>query len=151
MSVLLQEFKLNPNAKSFTPSFPRPASPMIQNQVYLQTPAMPVGVNLNQFLQQQQAQPAQFAQDGNGLGGASVSAAPYLQQLPGSYAPGVPGAGGPPVLPGQPSMKVSPQPQQVCLSSLMHALSGLFRPLGVTDFPSVSFRLWVHRMRSNRC
>lgn len=76
------------------------------------TPLQAVPVNL-QYLQQ--GQPSQFPQYNNAMVAAAVNAAnvgtPYMQQS-GSFVPGFPGGGVPPVLPGQPSMKMPPHSQQ---------------------------------------
>lgn len=113
----MQEFKLNPNAKAFTPSFTaRPASPMIQGPVYMHaglppvTPmqGVPVGMNVGQYMQQP-GQPSQYTQYNNAMAAAAVGSSPQYMQPPGGY---VPGATGPPVLPGQPNMKMPPHSQQ---------------------------------------
>ncbi|BBN17561.1 hypothetical protein Mp_7g15450 [Marchantia polymorpha subsp. ruderalis] len=112
-----KEFKLNPNAKAFTPSFTaRPASPMIQGPVYMHaglppvTPmqGVPVGMNVGQYMQQP-GQPSQYTQYNNAMAAAAVGSSPQYMQPPGGY---VPGATGPPVLPGQPNMKMPPHSQQ---------------------------------------
>ncbi|CAM6106174.1 unnamed protein product [Calypogeia fissa] len=111
-----KEFKLNPNAKSFTPNFssPRSASPMIPGPVYMHHPVaqmqgVPVGMNVGQYMQQS-GQPSQFTQY-NAMAAAAAAAAnsPQYMQHPGGY---VPGAGVPPVLAGQPNMKLQQHSQQ---------------------------------------
>ncbi len=122
ISFLSQEFKLNPNAKAFMPSFssPRPASPMIQSPVYMHASPPPAtslqGVSL-QYMQQQPGQPAQFVQYQSPMTAAPAAASgavPYMQQ-PGGFVSGFPGAGMPQVLPGQPSMKMPAHSQQQVL------------------------------------
>ncbi|KAL3679895.1 hypothetical protein R1sor_022851 [Riccia sorocarpa] len=116
-----KEFKLNPNAKSFTPSFtsPRPASPMIQGPVYMHAgpppvapmQGIPVGMSVGQYMQQP-GQPAQYSQYNNPMAAGAVGSSPQYMPPPGGYVQGVPGAGVPPVLPGQPNIKMPPQSQQ---------------------------------------
>jgi hypothetical protein len=121
--ICYQEFKLNPNAKAFTPSFssPRPASPMMQSPIYMHASLPPAtslqGVPL-QYMQQQPVQSAQFTQYHNAMAAAAAAAAsgpgPYMQQ-PGGFVSGFPGGGMPQVLPGQPSMKIPAHSQQQVL------------------------------------
>jgi hypothetical protein len=118
--IWYQEFKLNPNAKAFTPSFssPRPASPMMQSPIYMHASLPPAtslqGVPL-QYMQQQPVQSAQFTQYHNAMAAAAAAAAsgagPYMQQ-PGGFVSGFPGGGMPQVIPGQPSMKIPAHSQQ---------------------------------------
>lgn len=91
---------------------------MIQGPAYIHTgvppvPQMqgvPVGMNVGQYMQQP-GQPSQFTQYNNAMAAAAAAAAnsPQYMQPPGGY---VPGAGVPPVLPGQPGMKMQPHSQQ---------------------------------------
>ncbi|KAL2613176.1 hypothetical protein R1flu_024868 [Riccia fluitans] len=117
-----KEFKLNPNAKAFTPSFtsPGPASPMIPGPVYMHAgpppvapmQGIPVGMNVGQYMQQP-GQPAQYSQYNSPMAAAAaVASSPQYMPPPGGYVQGVPGAGVPPVLPGQPNMKMPPHSQQ---------------------------------------
>ncbi|KAJ7519011.1 hypothetical protein O6H91_20G019100 [Diphasiastrum complanatum] len=113
-----KEFKLNPYAKAFSPSLTaaRPPSPVHQGAVYMAAnlhPVSPVPLGMSQIVQQP-VQPAQFNQYNSSMAVAAasvVSAAPYMQP-PGAFVPGVAGAGGPPVLSGQATMKMPPQSQQ---------------------------------------
>lgn len=163
-----QEFKLNPNAPSFTPSFssPRPASPVVQSSpVYMHaslpppTPiqGVPVGI---QYMQPQQNQPGQFPQFNNSV----VPVSPVASSTPFMPSPGfVPAytgggvSGGGVLQPGQPSMKVPPHSQQqVCLQSLfvcvwfIMMLNNLMRVQGnwryFVEFPGAwkfQFEIWT--------
>jgi hypothetical protein len=80
---------------------------------------LPAGVNVNQFMQQQ-GQHSQFSQF-NPMGAAATAGAnsPQYMQPPSAYQ----GAGVPPVLPGQPGLKMQPHSQQQVSSAVLESFS----------------------------
>ena len=102
---LCQEFKLNANAKSFTPNFTplRPPSPVLQGPVYVPgmippvSPIQTMPAGVNPLLQTAARYPPY-----------SPGAPPYIPS-PTVYTPV---SGAPVIVGGQTSMKVLPQLQQ---------------------------------------
>eukprot|EP00249_Psilotum_nudum_P015390 c25304_g2_i1 orf=1-2427(-) len=111
-----KEFKLNPNAKVFTPSIAsiRSSASVVQSPIYMQgaIPLAPmqsisVGIGVNPLMQQP-GQSGKYAQ----LNSLPVSASTPFLQTPVTYTPGVSGGIMPPSLPGQSTMKTHPHVQQ---------------------------------------
>ncbi|KAG0573034.1 hypothetical protein KC19_VG143000 [Ceratodon purpureus] len=131
LNLYAKEFKLNPNAKAFTPSScsvrPISAAPLpvvVQGPMFLQSPASATtAVSSSHMKLQTVAQPNQFSQYSNSVASAGVGAnpIPYLQSS-GVAVPGFPigGVGGGGIIPGQPSIRISPSSQPQAVSSYVH-------------------------------
>lgn len=135
----VQDFKLNPNAQSFTPSScsTRASTPVAQHPLVAQSPVYMHSIvhggtviqgspmNLQTIPQQNQLSPYNPAVASAVV---AVSSTAYMSS-PGGPVPGFPvGVGGGGLLPGQPNTRVPPHSQQqvvILLCSLKYMLKFL--------------------------
>ncbi|MCO5582504.1 hypothetical protein L7F22_036401 [Adiantum nelumboides] len=124
-----KEFKLNPNAKSFMPSFTplRPPSPVVQTPVYIpgvlppvaQLPNLPAGVGVSSVLQPGGHSATKYTPYNPVAVAPAPGSNPYLPS-PGTYTPGagVTGTAVSPILGGgQSTLKVPTQLQQSAVAA----------------------------------